>query len=635
MKLEGHSRFYSEIRIEALADFTALNLLCSNEAVSRLKTATESLSPRDLRNFSNGYLLSLAIPLSELLHFMVKQADLLGLEHDDQISDWQSYRMPSRGESLLSGVSNQSSDLARICRAFDDLRAALRKSSGDIAKTLETIERCLDFAKVWEPLFVEAEVVCVDTGERPNTRRLPVSLCLAERVLDYAGRLRSATTLAYSWVWSNGNDLGPVDDRFVLESETHLSNTQQIPNAGGFPEEWYKGFWFGINLMLELEGVSLATRPEPDYDQGVWRKWYSELESRVRRSTQDGSWPTHKYGLEEFLHTTVRNILNKLEGDVSTALPEERLAAILGPDEVHLMSDSSAADAFQLDVLLTGAIAKSGGSKVRVLLLDHTVADDPRKWVSVSLRLPQFGTLGSNFSVWYLFYKMYHRGDVYDTDVARNISFVKQLLQRLETDIEVEEIDGLDSEDFLPLCVPPAFRAMRQLSLDAVEVNANLRSGNSELLAGLWMAEQGYRPVRVSFKHASLGNYEFDAIGVMDDQCLVIEVKSADLMDYELRREISKLEQKVEHLSGRLDKLANSLGAENKIASVSGLFVFLGDLDRFTPSGAHVALWGFDDFATNLRASDIPGRIVDLMDKSNIIHAIDPRDFLGDLFFTS
>lgn len=632
MALKGEDRFHSEIRIEACGDVTSLNLLSSREAVSRLEAAIESMSPRNRRSFLHGYVLAVATPLSELLHFVVNKADLLGLEPDEQTYDWLNHRMPSPGESLVSAISHHSSELARICLAFDDLRAGLRQSSGDLGKTVEAIERCRDFAKIWEQLFVEATVVSIDTGERPGDGHLPLSLCLAERVLDYAGRLRSAMALAYSWVWLNGRSHSPVDDDFVIESETHLFDVQILPRPSRIPDEWMGGFWFGINLILDLEGVSLATRPEPDYAGETWTEWYSELDSRVRQSTQDGSWPTHKFGLTGLPQTAVRKMLSQLEVDVATVPPKERLGATLGPDEVHLMSDASAANAIELDIWLGGAVARSESAKVRVLVLEHSVRADSRKWVSVAYRLPIYGAF-SNLSKWYLFYKLYHQGDVFDSDVARNITAVNALLTRFRPNIELEKISGLDSEDILQFCVPAAYRAMRDSSREAVDVNGKLRAGISELLAGFWMTSQGYRSIRISFKHASLGKYEYDAIGVKDGQCLVVEVKGADLLDNELQRELSKLEEKVRHLRNRLPALATALGCDGKIDDVSGLFVFLGDLGGFTSTDTQVTLWGFNDFISSLKEADIPRRIVSLLDRSNIIHTVNLGEFPADLFF--
>ena len=230
------------------------------------------------------------------------------------------------------------------------------------------------------------------------------------------------------------------------------------------------------------------------------------------------------------------------------------------------------------------------------------------------------------------FYRMYHTGYVFDTDVARATMAVERLLSEFKENLEVEELGGLYSEDFLPLCVLPAFRAMRELSLEAVETNAELRSGNSELLAGFWLVGQGYNHVSVSFRHASLGKFEYDAIGVKTGECLVLEVKGAEISDHELQEQIRRFADKVDHLRGRLPDLTKALGCESGIESISGMFVFLGDLDGFKPTVTSIPLWGYDDFVEALQAMDLPDKIVGLLDRSYIIRHVGLDDFPHDPF---
>ena len=66
-------------RLHFLTDVTALELLCSPEAVTRLESAVEFLSTRDERNFLRGYRLAVATPLYGLLQFAVNFPELLGL----------------------------------------------------------------------------------------------------------------------------------------------------------------------------------------------------------------------------------------------------------------------------------------------------------------------------------------------------------------------------------------------------------------------------------------------------------------------------------------------------------------------------------------------------------------------------
>ena len=632
MSVDGNYRMDSFARMQARADVAALNLLCSPQAVSRFEAVAESFSKKDLRKFLRGYRLAVATPLRELLWFVVDRADLLGLEFDARLRDWLHFHRPARGETLVSAISDQSSGLSRLCHLFEELRVTLRKAEGGLADTIAALQQCHSFSRALDESLGGTAILHIVTRERLLDFKDFLPLSVAERAFDYAER-PGMLSQALDWVWGNDSVVNPIDKQFVLMAETHLSEVSLFASSKGIDYGTGKGFWFGIDLILQLSGMNLKTRPEPDFDPNLWKDWLNELQAAVQQSTPDLRWPSLTYGLAEFSPAAVKKMLSQLEVDVTTVIPKQRLATILGPDEVHLMSDSGAADAFQLDVVLTGAVAKSEGAAVRVLLLNHTVTYDPRVWVSIGIRLPQYGTLGSNFSIWYLFYKMFHRGEVFDTDVARNITAVKELLGKLEADIEVEEIVGLDSEDFLPFCVPDSYRAMRNLSRDAVEVNADLRARNSELLAGFWMTSQGYRPARVSFKRASLGKYEYDAIGVKDGECLVIEVKSADLRDDQLHSEIARLEEKVEGLRSRLPELATAIGCENEIDSVSGLFVFLGELDEFPRTDTSVAKWDYDDFVQALRDAGLPSRVTGLLDRSNIIRTIDLAD-LGDELFS-
>ena len=114
---------------------------------------------------------------------------------------------------------------------------------------------------------------------------------------------------------------------------------------------------------------------------------------------------------------------------MDTVSSKHRLAALLGSDRVRLISDAGATDVLELEIMLSGAVATYGDSRVHVLVLTHSVASDDREWVSIAFRLPMYG-LFSNASRWFLFYKMYHKGMVFDTDVARATKAVEDLLER-------------------------------------------------------------------------------------------------------------------------------------------------------------------------------------------------------------
>ena len=615
-------------RLHFLTDVTALEFLCSPEAVTRLESAVEELSTRDERNSLRGYRLAVATPLYGLLQFAVNFPELLGLEGDDRLFNWMHYRSPDRGESLLHAVSDPTSGLGRLCYVFDALQTALRRADGGLTETIAAVKKCQAAVKAFSGVLSGTRIVSLDTGEAQPDEESLLRLSVAERILDYVEYDRSIVPLAHRIVWRSKEESRPVDSRFVLDAETHLADVAIFPFATGVPAEWLDGFRIGLDLVVHLNGVELPSHTSSA--PLVRQDWVNELLAFVNPSRSPGKWPSMKYGLTELSQSNIKELLGEWEADMDVVSSRRRLVAILGSDEVHLMSDAESTASIEWEVVLRGAVAMHGGSKVNVLLLTHSVPSDYREWVSIALRLPIYGMF-SNASKWLLFYKMYHTGYVFDTDVARAITAVERLFLEFKDNLEVEELTSLDSKDFLLLCVPPAFRTMRELNLRAVETNADLRSGNSELLAGFWLVGQGYEHVKASLKHASLGKYEYDAIGVKDGRCLVLEVKGAETVDNELQKQIGRFADKVDHLRGRLPTLARALGSESVIEDVSGLFIFLGDLGDFRPNSS-IPLWGYNDFVEALKAIGLPDKIVGLLDRSHIIRHIRLDDFPHDLY---
>ena len=440
-------------RLHFLTDVTALEFLCSPEAVSNLESAVESLSARDERNLLRGYRLAVATPLYGLLQFAVNFPELLGLENDDGLFNWLHYRSPERGESLLHAVSDPTSGLGCLCCAFDDLQSALRRAEGSVIDTVAAIERCRVTAQALGGVLSGTRIVSLDTGEDLPSKESLLRLSVAERVLDYVEYEPSIVPLAHRMVWRGKEEFRPVDSRFVLDAETHLANVSFFPFATGVPKEWLDGFWIGLDSVVHLNGLELPSHSSSG--PLIRRVWVNELRAFVNPSYPQSEWPSMKYGLTELSQSTIRALFEHCEANMDAVSSKRRLVALLGSDSVRLIADAGATDAIELEVMLRGAVAVHGDAKVHLLLLTHSVASDDREWVSVAFRLPIHGIF-SNASKWFLFYKMYHTGYVFDTDVARATTAVERLLLRFKDNLEVEELGGLDSDDFLPFaCYQP------------------------------------------------------------------------------------------------------------------------------------------------------------------------------------
>ena len=624
-QLNGHSR------LNLLLDANALEYVSQVDSIARLELILSSLNLREQKNLLRGYRLAAATSLSCILYSLADSSDLLGLEFDDRFVSWLAYRSGGPVVSLLNHITDPNSDLARLCAKIEELRIALRSSDGGIHQTAEALQKCGVFGNLLRVALGRHSLVSshpgVDVGDGGSIFRL----LLAERVLDYAWN-PGLVHIAFELVWGGEEESWIPNEESALEVRTHLDYPRSSSSRRSIPDSWNHGLLFGFDSVLRMSGVSLSSHPELHSGPLDETKWFSELRGYVNPKYPRVDWPSFKYRLvpiEEYSKETLIAQLPGIGADMSDRFSaRDRLAAILGQDEVRLFTPGTATDSMDLELLLTGAVSTSVDRPVEVLLVTHSVESDSLNWVSVAVRFPRYGLI-SNHSRWYLFYRMFHEGLVLDSDVDRAIKEVKRLLSRFKYNLAVEEIDGVTDRDLLSYCELPAFRAMQDLSKRAADVNSELRAGISELLASYWLQSQGYTNVRVSLRRASLGDTDYDALGVKNGDCLVIEVKGGDVADEELEVEIAKFAHKVQNLQGRLPALSRALGYEDQIDKVSGLFISLADLRGFQPVEDSVELWGYDRFVRSLKEVGMPMRLIRLLDRSQIIRTIrlDGRGF--------
>ncbi|MCY4414717.1 MAG: hypothetical protein OXE87_00160 [Chloroflexi bacterium] len=606
-----------------VTDVNALDALCNPTAVAALEAEAVLMQRRDRRNFLDGYRLAVATPLLGLANFVVADADLLGLVHDSRLWIWWNYGNRNGSSPIMSAVSDPLSGVGRLCSAFDRLSATLRVSdrrSRDygLAETVSAVGTVGTFASLMCNAAAESAIVSLDTGEHQSQIDPLFKLCIAERVSDYMDGTPHYSS-AYRLFWRHGEDRRPVDDESVMSAETPLDWVFSLPTGGFVPRKWAKGLGFGFDTILRSAGISLVPNPNPG--EFAVAKWFDLFHQMTQRHFPAGTWPSLHYGASEFDQSAVDRALTQLEGDVVAVSPQDRLAAILGPDSVHLQTSAASADFFDFELLLTGMIAMHAGGPVQVLKVTHSVEDDSRDWVSFAIRSPIYG-LWSNLSKWYLFYKMYHEGHIGDSDVARAIQEVEALLSRFADDLEeVEHVAGVSDADLLSYCNSQAFDSMKALNRKAIVANADLRARYSELLAGFWLNGHSYHCVKVCLEPASLGKREYDAVGVKDGRCLVIEVKSGSVVDGDLRDQIVRLDGKVRHLRGALPALQRALGCDSAISDVAGLFISLASLQGFDPGWHECELWDRDRFVGELKDVGLPNKIVDLLDVSYIIRS--------------
>lgn len=618
MVLEQYAR---RARLGFVADVNALDALCNPAAVAALEAEAALMRRRDRRNFLDGYRLAVATPLLGLADFVVGNADLLGLEHDSRLWNWWNYGNRYGSAPIIAAVSDPLSGVGRLCSAFDRLTATLRVSdrrSRDygLAETVSAVETVGAFASLMRNAVAGSAIVSLDTGESLLKGGSLFKLCIVERVSDYVDGIPHYSS-AYRLVWRHQENWQPVDDEHVMDAETPLDVVFSLPRGGSMPMEWAKGLGFGFDTVLRYAGIALAGNPDPgEFDVS---RWYDVFRRTMELRFPAGAWPSQHCGASEFDWSLVDCAMTQLEDDVVAVSPQDRLAAILGPDQVHLQTSAASADFFDFELLLTGMVSKSTRDPVQVIRVTHSVEGDHRDWVSFAVRAPIYG-LWSNLSKWYLFYKMYHEGHIADTDVGRAIREVETLLSRFAGDLEVEDVADVADSDLLAYCNSQSFDSMKALNRKAIQANVDLRSRYSEMLAGFWLHGTGYNCVKVSLKRESLlGNYEYDAVGVKDGRCLVVEVKGGGVVDNDLRGQIVRLDAKVRHLQGILPALQQAVGCGSLISDVAGLFISLADLRDFDPGQHECELWDRDRFVAELKAIGLPNEITDLLGESYIV----------------
>ena len=382
MNSPTEKRLELKAQLNFRSDATTLHLLCSLAAVASLGCAVGSLSVRDKGNFLRGYRLAVATPLCGMLNFAVGRPELLGFKFDDRLFNWLNYRNPENAESIISAVSDPESDLSLFCCIFNDLHLALRRAEGGLTDTIAVIEKCRTFAKLFVEDLASAELVRLDTFANRIEDEDLLHLCVAERVLDYAEYDRSVVPMAHGLIWGRDDEWPIVVDRFVLDSETHLSGIPKNFLGKGIPHEWREGLLFGFDSIIKLSGIALPSLHVSGPFDGLG--WLNEPLAVVYPQQPEGVWPSQMCGLRGFSRLNTSVLAERLGVEMENATSKNRLAAILGSDRVRLISDASGTDALELEIMLGGAIAAHGDSKIQLLILTHTVDFGDREWVSIA-----------------------------------------------------------------------------------------------------------------------------------------------------------------------------------------------------------------------------------------------------------
>ena len=636
---EAYQRHLKTARLRFFSDALLLKALCGPDSLRDLENIRKSLGIQRRRGkeyygLVNGYKLVVATPLYSLLDHIINFPSLVGLDIDYRLTEWWGYGKDAEGIPTRSAFTFPDSPLANLVVSLNDILMQLPKSDTwqsfqDIMGNIHTLGETLYESALGSSVsWLKEEFEDLDTVEA--LRRGAI-----ERVDDYleTGILSAARQFTWEHGNSKENSTSEILEDFWQETESHLDPPPfSLPRRRQRAGNWGNGIWAATSVAL----IRLRLEGSEDIDAPVLFRTCTDSPGQLKahlHGTLVDNWPSLEYGLNEPPGIPLDRLIN-VEEPVSNIHPENRLRALVGNEEGRILS-SYPTDAFDFPKLLEAATSSlEGENRIEVVRVKHPAPDfNSLTWYSLAIRVSRFG-LYTNASKWWVFYKAHGYGPDADSEVYVAERLINESLAKLADRIDLIELEYVGEQFFLNLFEPLAWRKVFNNVRGLVAENSELRGTVPELLATDLLSRRGYRSIRTSFKPKVLGGLELDSLGIRSGpdsgECLVIETKRQSTTDRELVQEIEQFTSKVRTLKGHLPELAQEVGYEGEVNSVSGIFVSMGrpDIEYVDPD---VTFWDFDGFIGELRKAEVPRRLRDLLQPTRVYHLIE--DLTTDAWF--
>ena len=98
----------------------------------------------------------------------------------------------------------------------------------------------------------------------------------------------------------------------------------------------------------------------------------------------------------------------------------------------------------------------------------------------------------------------------------------------------------------------------------------------------------------------------------------MIETKGQAETDEDLEHEIKEFSSKIERLRRRLPEFAREVGFESKVATLSGIFVSMADLQHYERGSYGIELWDYHRFTQELQQSGISTEYIKLLEMTRL-----------------
>ena len=618
--------FSRRANLSLFADGLVLQTLCASDTLDAFRTLT-GFDQRDEGaqiNLIRGYSFTVTTPLYGLLHNIICYPELIATEPDERLLDAWFSQPDEKTIASRAAFTDPTSALAKVAVSVRQAMNHLRK-----ADTWHSLVEAISAAEYLGQPFQALVSNCVALPLKNNTTSIPDAETLVyhgaiERLMDYWEYERTFR-MTHAFLW-NTSDFWKEIVNDSLDVQTHLDHFQVVPSGRHIPQPWLES----IFVLLYIAFRTLSHGKE----SSIVIPPYKSISGAIKQLMQEmlevfGSTfnlPSMTYELE-LSSIPLSGYLIREEGTVSPIRPIDRLKALLG-NEDRLLASSDSLGVSDFHLLVAGVLSgASEEQQCEVVRIRH-LATDSLTWYSLAVRVPRFGYF-SNFSKWWVFYKVYVEGNWLDNEDVRAREAVEHIVSGER--INLIELQHIAEEDLLDLCEPAAWKSLLGYAKEMKDINSTLRGVLPELLASMLLIDKGYTNIRTSFRPRGLSNRELDVIGVKPSakggQCLVLETKGKSTTDRELKEALSKFSDKIVALNQQKESLASEIEYDGAIYDVSGVFISMGILDGFEHTESQVEFWDYRRFVDELKRSRFSKRYVELLELTVVAVEITLEDF--------
>ena len=591
----GRDRIGEQSRLRFFADAYLLSTLCRPPALKRLSdilTKSQIHGKWWSTHVLRGYKLVAETALYGLLGRIIINPDFLNMKEDARLSHWWAFVQGDYRTSLSAAISNESSQLGQTAFRIDHILTRLRQSVTPWERFHDAAKEAGMFADILSEVGLSCIVTTTDSVGTISDVQSLLKDSAIERLHDYVdGReLQSA----YHYIHregpkGQGRSQGNVGIGEPEEAETSHDPVPRYFGMTHMPDDLGVGVLTAVAISLHEFGFSAESLSFVDdaLRNGINGPEALKLAEKVLGGAGALQYPSMSFGLKspQEIAPETKHALGS--SAVPHQAPEDRLRVLLS-GSARLVGSQDYFDVRRFEVLVEGiASLLPEDSHIDVLRVVHRDHPGTTASVSIGVSMPVPPATWSDKSAWWVFYRVYDLDRFEPANRAPHEAF-EEILRRFDKRIRLEEIPDVLAKELLDLIDKSALREENLRLRNEVhrlkDTDSDLRGAIPEMLSGLLLTKTGFRSVRTSHKvtFPGVGERELDAVGISSSdagtECLIVEAKGSYDSQYDLMKQVKKLQEKIELARSNDQLVGQSLGYGGPISRFKGRFVSMADL---------------------------------------------------------